>query len=165
VIQTQTKLPIKLDARAKTTDRAGLREQIGDLEDWEIERYRAAGLLPAINIASRDSKREELRFPRICLDALLAHLSERAAGILPAGGEGGSLFRPSTADLCRSLFGPRPADGLVRLTLNCQSWHLYNLTREGSLPIAPQSSHHQGRGGSGLVRWESLLKFIESRMV
>lgn len=147
----QTELSLSA-ARLKRpmVDRAGARVML-DTEDWQLDRLLDAGKIRGVlDIASRGAERQELRL-------LVVAIEEHKRGL---------VIERTDAELAAMIFGlPRP---LVRVQwiyarLNCHPTHLYDLAREKVLCLAKGSEQRSGPGGSAVVAWAELLRFIKER--
>ena len=94
----------------------------------------------------------------------------------------GRTVQRTDDELAVLLFGPlQKEQGLVTFkrvyrSLNCKHDHLYLFTKAGTgraggkdkrpgLPLAEASMPRRGPGGSAVVRWSALVKFIGERRV
>lgn len=147
----QTELPLSAARlRRPLVDAAGARTLL-DVENWQLERLLDAGKIRGVwDIASPKAERQELRLLAV---ACMEHLKELTV-------------EREDAELARLIFGlPEPLVRVQRIyaRFNCHPTHLYDLVREKALKLAKGSMQRPGPGGSAVVEWTELLRFLKVR--
>lgn len=141
----------------KCVARNGAQYLLG-LAAWELDNVlnrplnHKQRLMGVLCIASKGAQQSELRFVGECLREFAS---------------GKSVGR-SDEQLAALIFGK--ARKLVRArevyrALNCKHDHFYGLAADGLIPLARNSEQRRGPGGSAVVEWGSLVKFIGERRV
>ena len=149
-MSAQTELPLSA-ARIKRplVDRSGARA-ILDTEDWQLDRLLDAGRIRGVlDIASPGAK-QELRLLAVALEEHKREL----------------VIERTDDELLRLIFGqPQPLVRVQRIyaRLNCHPTHLYDLAREQVIRLAKGSTQRSGPGGSAVVEWSELQRFIHER--
>lgn len=146
----QTELPMRVTLKRPVLDRSGARA-ILDCEDWQLDRDVDEGRVVGIlDIACPNASRRELRFPTVAL----------------AEAREGKRVERTHEELARLIFGL--ANPLVRArwvyrSLNCKHTHLYELLNAGALKAQRGSVARTGPGGSVVIAWPELVRFIKAR--
>lgn len=147
---SQTELPLSA-ARLKRplADRAGARAML-DVEDWQLDRLLDGGKIRGVlNIASPKA-RQDIRLLVVALEEFKREL----------------VVERSNDELAKLIFGqPQPLIRAQRIysRLNCHATHFYDLAREGVIRLARGSEQRTGPGGSAVVEWAELRRFIQQR--
>lgn len=147
----QAELPLSaVRVRRPLTDRAGARERL-DVDDWQLDRWLDAGKIRGVlDIASRGAEKQELRFLSVAIEEFKREL----------------VMERTNEEFARAIFGlPQPLLRAQRIysRLNCHPTHFYDLAREKVLRLAKGSEQRTGPGGSAVVEWSELLRFISQR--
>ena len=103
-----------------------------------------------IDIASHGAERQELRFSVVGVEEF-----KRQARV-----------ERTDEDLMRLIFGasvPLVRVQRIYARFNCHPTHVYDLAREKVLRLAKGSAQRTGPGGSAVVEWNELLRFIKDR--
>jgi hypothetical protein len=156
----QAELELRTGRPVKCVGRNGANEKLGTVS-WELEKImnrplnHKLRLTGVLDIGSKDAAHQELRFVVACLEEFLA----------------GRTVKRTDDELAVLLFGElQKRQGFVRVkrlyqALNCKHDHIYNLTRgrNPALRLAADSCQRTGPGGSAVVRWDEILRFIKER--
>lgn len=157
---SQTELELRTGRPVKCVSRNGANEKLGTVSH-ELDAILArplnhkVRLTGVLDLASKGAQHQELRFVVVCLEEFLA----------------GKTVKRTDDQIAVLLFGElQKAQGVVRVkrlyrALNCKHDHFYNLTRGRNAPLrlAAGSACRPGPGGSGVVQWSDLVKFIGER--
>jgi hypothetical protein len=135
-----------------------------DKEDWQMEAILDLGAVRGVvNIARKDSARKELRFVVVCLEEYKA-----------AQRTGAKPLERTPAELTELIFGkPRPYVRVqaVYRAFNSSHYHFYRMAadyrrcRDKDFELSQQTTRRGGPGGSAVVEWSALVKFIEKRRI
>lgn len=156
----QQELEIRSGRPVKCVSRNGANEKLGTVSH-ELERILArplnhkVRLTGVMDIASKGAAHAELRFVVPCLEEFLA----------------GRTVKRSDDQIAVLLFGElQKQQRFVRVkriyrALNCKHDHFYNLTRgrNPEIRLVEGCTKRTGPGGSGVVRWEEIVRFIGER--
>lgn len=118
----------------------------------------------AWDIKTRAATRREVRVLARCVADVKPHLVHYT-GWNPAPEE---LPGYSLGQVVGMLFGkerPFVTGKEFYRAFNCDSGHMINLVLEKSLARLPQTDWRRGPGGSPVIGWASLVRFIEERRI
>lgn len=152
-------LPIRAELRLPTVDLAGARAILG-LHENEIKLLVDDLAIPAWDIATKDGRkvRRELR--------LLALAARDYAD--------GRHHDYPDAEITRRIYGTGLAGAVERPYIlgteffaawNCDSGHVINLLRDGSLKPLKSTDWSRGRNGTPCIDWSSAIAFLKTRRI
>lgn len=154
--------PLASARPVKCVGRNGANEKLGTVSH-ELDAILARPLnhklrlTGVLDLASKDATQQHLCF-------LVACLEEFAAG---------KMVKRSDEDIAVLLFGEiQKRQGIVHVkrlyrALNCKHDHFYALTqgRNPALRLAEESRQRRGPGGSAVVKWAEIVRFIHERRI